>query len=188
MWSRLRRQVEEAGGFAEDLYVLTDDAYQLHGLPPNSGWFDGARNGSQLHEFTDAVVGPAPQWYMEYECRDFANNPQGRAVVLIDKMIRADSAGFFCEGVHLAASDDYYSYWPGLSCGLETFTFFICAYQILLQQFPEPSRERSFGPSEEQLWQRGQGKARASRKASKKAKAVPGQTRAIPRHAGGYLS
>ena len=138
MWSRLRRQAEEAGGIAEDLYVLTDDAYQLHGLPPNSGWFDGARNGSQLHEFTDAVVGPALQWYMEYECRDFANNPQGRAVVLIDKMIRADSAGFFCEGVHLAASDDYYSYWPGLSCGLETFTFFICAYQLLLQQFPEP--------------------------------------------------
>ena len=136
MWSRLRRQVEEAGGIAEDLYALTDDADQLHGQPSNSGWFDGARNGSQLHEFTDAVVGPAAQWYMEYECRDFANDPQGRAVVRIDKMIRADSAGYFCEGVHLAASDDYYSYWANLSCGREDCIYHLC------QGYPERCKSR----------------------------------------------
>ena len=64
MLSELRKQVEEAGGIDEDLFTLTDGSDQLHGQPFRSAWFDGARNGSQLFEFTDAVVGTANQWYM----------------------------------------------------------------------------------------------------------------------------
>ena len=76
--------------------------------------------------FTDAVVGTTAQWYRVYECRDFANDPPGRAVVCINTMTRGDSAGFFFEGVHMAASAVYYSYWPGLSCGREDCTYHLC--------------------------------------------------------------
>ena len=122
----MHKQVEEAGGIVEGLFALTDASNQLHGQPSSSGWFDGARNGLQRFEFTDAVVGTTDQWYMVYECRDFANDPPGRAVVRINKMTRGDSAGLFFEGVHMAASDDYYSYWPGLSCGREDCIYHLC--------------------------------------------------------------
>ena len=106
----MHKQVEEAGGIVEGLFALTDASNQLHGQPSSSGWFDGARNGLQRFEFTDAVVGTTDQWYMVYECRDFANDPPGRAVVRINKMTRGDSAGFLFKGVHMAASGDYYCY------------------------------------------------------------------------------
>ena len=71
----------------EDLFALTDVSNQLHGQPSSSGWFDGARNGLQRFEFTDAVVGTTDQWYMVYECRDFANDPPGRAVVRLTRRL-----------------------------------------------------------------------------------------------------
>ena len=57
--ARFRKQVDDAGGIADDLYALTGDAQQLSGHPSFSGWFDGTRNGAQLQVFTDAVVGAA---------------------------------------------------------------------------------------------------------------------------------
>ena len=63
----MHKQVEEAGGIVEGLFALTDASNQLHGQPSSSGWFDGARNGLQRFEFTDAVVGTTDQWYMVHK-------------------------------------------------------------------------------------------------------------------------
>ncbi len=108
---------------------LTDDTEQLHGQPSNSAWFEGARDGPQLYDFLDSVVGSATQWYLEYECRGFANEPQGRAVVRVvaeHKASRAVSGGFFCEGFHMAASDDCYSQWADFSLGREDCIYHLC--------------------------------------------------------------
>ena len=59
---------------------------------------------------------------MAYECRDFGNEPQGRAVVRVDKLVRADSGGHFCVGLQMAASHVFYRYSPDLSCGRDDCT------------------------------------------------------------------
>ena len=140
MWSRLRKQVAEVGGSTEDLWALTDDTELLHGQPSNSAWFDGARDGPHLYDFLDSVVCSATQWYLEYECRGFANEPQGRAVVRVvaeHKASRAVSGGFVCEGFHMAASDDYYSQWAAFSLGREDCIYHLCQGRVANQTSQE---------------------------------------------------
>ena len=106
MSSKCTSKLKEQEASSKTFFALADASNQLHGQPSSSGWFDGARNGLQRFESLTQLSVPLTNGIWYTSAATLLNIPPGRAVVRINKMTRGDSAGFFFEGVHMAASDD----------------------------------------------------------------------------------
>ena len=85
----------------------------------------GRSTPKQLTRFGEESLYPGT--FIEYDCHDNLDAPQGKALAHINKIRHQDETGIRLEANHVASADGYYEHWAKANLGDSSALYHLCA-------------------------------------------------------------